>query len=154
MQNEAMTAGQVNALLNKKSGLLGVSGFSSDIRDIIQRALQNQDPRALLALEMYTRSLKKYIGSYAALMGGMDVLLFTDDIGVQNPVVRQKTCAGMAWCGLVLDEAANQTAPVDQISAIHHPSSKVIILSTPTDEESIIGLEGLTLLKEELHADI
>jgi acetate kinase len=151
MENESLSAAQINGLLNKKSGLLGVSGFSSDIRDIIQRAQHDQDPQSILALEMYVHRLRKYIGAFTALMGGVDVLVFTDDIGVQNPLVRQKTCAGLDWCGLKLDETANLIASTQQITAIQHTSSRAVILATPTDEEWVIGMEGLILLKEEMH---
>ena len=148
MENESLTPSQINDLLNKKSGLLGVSGFSSDIRDIIQHNQQYQDFSSQLALNLYVGRLKKYIGAYTALMGGLDVLVFTDDIGVQNPLVRQETCSGMGWCGLGLDEQANLAAPVNQMTSIQRAGSSVTILSTPTDEELIIGLEGLSLLKE------
>jgi len=82
-------------MLNKKSGLLGISGFSSDIRDIIQRV--GEDAQAKLAFEMYVYRLKKYVGSYVAVLGGVDVLVFTDDIGVHNWLVGRRSVKG--WTG-------------------------------------------------------
>ncbi len=135
----------LEALFNKKSGLLGVAGFSSDLRDIIHRmdgeeAGQPKE-RARLAFELYTRRLQKYIGAYAALLGGFDLLIFTDDIGVQNWRVRQSACAGLDWCGLHLEDAANRAALPDRINRINAPDSMVQILAMPTDEERVIAQE-------------
>jgi acetate kinase len=132
-------------MLNKKSGLLGISGFSSDIRDIIQRV--GDDPQAKLAFEMYVYRLKKYIGSYVAVLGGLDVLVFTDDIGVHNWLVRERVCAGMDWCGVRLDAQANQRASGDEIARLDAPDSKVRVLIVPTEEELVIGWEGIALMK-------
>jgi acetate kinase len=132
-------------MLNKKSGLLGISGFSSDIRDIIQRI--DKDPQAQLAFDMYVYRLKKYIGSYVAVLGGLDVLVFTDDIGVHNWLVRERVCRGMDWCGVRLDGEANQRASGDAIARLDAPDSKVKVLIVPTEEELVIAWEGLGLMK-------
>jgi acetate kinase len=132
-------------MLNKKSGLLGISGFSSDIRDIIQRV--GEDPQAKLAFDMYVYRLKKYIGSYVAVLGGLDVLVFTDDIGVHNWLVRERVCAGMDWCGVRLDAEANQRASGDEIARLDAPDSQVRVLIVPTEEELVIGWEGIALMK-------
>ena len=132
-------------MLNKKSGLLGISGFSSDIRDIIQRV--GEDAQAKLAFEMYVYRLKKYVGSYVAVLGGVDVLVFTDDIGVHNWLVREKVCQGMDWCGVRLDAEANQRASGDEIARLDTPDSKVRILIVPTEEELVICWDGIALMK-------
>jgi len=133
--------------LNKKSGLLGISGFSSDIRDIIGRMEEGDErPQADLAFSMYVQRLKKYIGSYVAALGGADALIFTDDIGVRNPHVRERVCAGMEWCGIRLDPDANAKAPTDAIACISAPDSPVAVLSVPTEEELLICREGARLL--------
>lgn len=142
----------VNDLLNKRSGLLGVSGTSSDIRDLIRAAEEDQDPAAALAVEMYTLRLKKTIGSYLALLGKVDALLFTDDIGLQNPHIRALACNGLEWAGIKLDEVANQSAPLDGMSDISVRGSAVRILVTPTDEELVIAQETLRLMQEEEYA--
>jgi acetate kinase len=132
-------------LFNKRSGLLGVSGFSSDIRDIILRSSEDEE-KSRLALKMYVQRVKKYIGSFVVLLGGMDVLAFTDDIGLHNSSVRELICEEMGWCGLVLDTVVNGQAIGDSISMLSGETSRVRILSVPTDEELIICLEGLKLL--------
>ncbi len=132
-------------IFNKKSGLLGISGFSSDIRDIIQSAASD-DGQSKLAFKMYTHRIKKYIGSYVAVLGGMDVLIFTDDIGLRNPAVRDEVCDGLHWCGVDLNDNDNRQAVEDKISIISSKNSKVDVLAMPTEEELVICLEGLKLL--------
>ncbi|MGA2143233.1 MAG: acetate/propionate family kinase [Brevinematales bacterium] len=138
-------------LLNKKSGLLGVSGFSSDIRDIIGRI--SSEKNAGLAFRMYIQHLKKYIGSFiVAALGGIDVLIFTDDIGIKNPFVREKVCENMEWCGIVLDKDKNKKYGMKKPELLDSRNSKVRIIAVPTDEEIVIAWEGLKLLKEEKNA--
>ena len=131
-------------LLNKRSGLLGVSDFSSDIRDLIPRL--DHDPKARLAFDMYVHRLKKYIGSYVAVLGGLDVLVFTDDIGLHNWLLRQEVCAGLGWCGVALDAEANRKAVGDTLSVLSRPGQRVRVLAVPTEEELVICWEGLRLL--------
>lgn len=135
-------------LFNKRSGLLGVSGFSGDIRDIILRSSEDEG-KSRLALKMYIQRVKKYIGSFVVLLGGMDVLAFTDDIGLHNSSVRELVCEKMGWCGLELDPIVNGQAVGDSISLLSGKTSRVHILSVPTDEELIICLEGIKLLGAE-----
>ena len=132
-------------LLNKKSGLLGLSEFSSDIRDIIARL--DADPNARLAFDMYVHRLKKYIGSYAAALGGMDALVFTDDIGLHNWRLREAVCRDMDWCGVRLDEARNRRATGEETSALSAEGSRVKVLAVPTEEELVICWQGLRLME-------
>jgi acetate kinase len=129
--------------LNKKSGLLGVSGFSSDIRDLIPRI--SEDKHASLAFEMYIHAVKKYIGSYVVVLHGCDALVFTDDIGVHSPTVRQRVCGGMEWCGVVLGKEKNLQVNADAINLISSESSRVAVLTIPTEEELVIFQEGMAL---------
>lgn len=139
------------SLLNRKSGILGLSGFSSDLTDIIKRVAEGrEEPR--LALEMYVHRLRKYIGAYAAALGGIDALVFTDSIGVENWLVREKVCERMAWCGLKLDAEANRAADPKRTCFVQTPDSRVAVLTVPTEEELVICLEGDKLLKEARHA--
>ena len=131
-------------LLNKRSGLLGVSDFSSDIRDLIPRL--DHDPKARLAFDMYAHRLKKYIGSYVAVLGGLDVLVFTDDIGLHNWLLRQEVCQGLGWCGVTLDAEANRQAVGEKLSVLSRPGARVRVLAVPTEEELVICWEGLRLL--------
>jgi len=133
-------------LLNKKSGLLGISDFSSDIRDLIPRL--DHDPQARLAFDMYAHRLKKYIGSYIAVLGGLDILIFTDDIGLHNWLLREHVCRDMAWCGIELDADANRRATGEETSLLSGPSSQVKVLAVPTEEELVICWEGMRLLEE------
>ncbi|MHC1739493.1 MAG: acetate/propionate family kinase [Anaerolineaceae bacterium] len=145
------SAAEISDLLNKKSGLLGVSGFSSDIRDLIRSAREDGNEFAQLAVEMYVSRLKKTIGSYLALLGGADALIFTDDIGLQNPYIREMTCNGLEWAGVMLDRERNDHAPLDQMSDVSQTGSRVHILVTPTDEEQVIASETALLMKEVTH---
>jgi acetate kinase len=136
---------QMLDLLNKRSGLIGVSGFSSDITDIIHRFL-GADQDSELALQMYVHRLRKYVGEYIAALKGLDVLVFTDDIGLRNPFIRQRVCERMEFAGIVLDERLNEAAPVDRVAALQTAGSTARILTIPADEELVICLEGNKLL--------
>ncbi|MDD5678531.1 MAG: acetate/propionate family kinase [Kiritimatiellae bacterium] len=133
-------------MLTEKSGLLGVAGFSSDLRDIIGSVTGQEDDRAGLALCMYVHRLKKYIGSFVAVLGGIDALVFTDDIGVTNWLVREKACEAMQWCGLKLDRKANRSASLTDATLISAADSRIKVLSMPTREELIIAEEGARLI--------
>jgi len=136
-------------ILNKKSGLLGISGFSSDITDILRRIYGTEDTeRAKLAFNMYAHRLKKYIGSYIVGLGGIDALVFTDDIGVHNWSVRKKVCENMEWAGIVLNEGINRGISGNKISLINDDRSKVKIVIVPTEEELAICFEGIKLLRQ------
>jgi acetate kinase len=137
-------------MLNKKSGLLGVSGFSSDITDILSllSSDKNKQKQGHLAIGMYVHRLKKYIGGYAAVLGGIDMLIFTDDIGVRNPGLRNKICENMGWCGIELDEKKNlQEKSGDRAAVISAAGSKVKVVVVPTKEELVICLEGVKLIQ-------
>jgi acetate kinase len=146
-----MREDEVENLLNKKSGLLGVSETSSDLRDIVSRMVQGGDSRAALAFDMYVHRVKKYIGSYVAALGGVDVLAFTDDIGVQVKEVRAAICRDMAWCGISLDRDRNCRADPLHTSHLEADGARVRVLTVPTDEELVICQEGIRLL-ERTHA--
>ena len=141
-------------MLNKKSGLLGISGFSADLTDIVKCLGEDGQERSGLAFAMYVHRVRKYIGSYVAVLGGVDVLVFTDDIGVRNPLVREKICEGMEWCGIRLDAERNRRVSLQAISPISDGSSPVPVLCVPTDEELVICLQGRELLKGSSDADL
>ncbi len=132
-------------LLTKKSGLLGISGFSSDIRDILKNISEEDREQAEQAFSMYICRIRKYIGGYIAALGGADVLVFTDDIGVYNWQVREKVCQSMDWCGIALDNDANRIFNGQQIAGLSKENSPVNILCIPADEERVICLEGINL---------
>jgi len=132
-------------LLHRESGLYGLSGgLSSDIRDLI--AVMNSDLRARLAVDLYVYRVKQYIGSYTAVMNGLDVLIFTDDVGLRVPQVRSAVCRDLDCLGVRLDEERNRLASPDRIEPLHVEGSRVRILAIPNDEEGAIYSEGLALL--------
>jgi len=151
MENYGYTPEQLTDLMNKESGLLGLSGVSSDLRDLIARMDGEGDARARLAFEVYAYRLKKAIGSFVAVLGGLDLLIFTDDIGAQNWRVREQASSGMEWCGIVLDREANRRATGDRPAFVDAAASPARVLAMPTDEELVIGREGLRWA-EEIHA--
>ena len=136
---------KISRILNKESGLLGVSEVSSDIRDLFKLYETEGNNKALLAIKMYTHQLLKYIGSFIALLNGIDALVFTDDVGVQCNQLREMICDNLAWYGVKLDQNLNRNHSFDQAEIVSHRDSKVKVLSMPTDEEFIIGIEGINL---------
>lgn len=146
VEQHGYTADQVVDLLNRQSGLLGVSGLSSDIRDLI-KAMNEGHERARLAFEMYVYRVKQYIGLMTATLGGLDTLIFTDDVGLYCPEVRRGACDDMGWCGLSLDAAQNAAAADGaQIARISPAGAPVTALVIPNDEEAVIAREGFDLL--------
>ncbi len=140
----AETPAQVSDLLNKKSGLLGVSGISSDNRDI-ESAMAEGDERAILVHDMLCYQIQKTIGAYAAAMGGLDCVVFTGGIGENSHSVRKDALAGLAFLGLELDEGRNQAR--GDCFEISKDSSRVTALVIQTDEEMMIARDTLELVK-------
>lgn len=142
-REEGMTGAQIDELLNKKSGLLGLSGISSDMREILQAADAGQ-ARALVALKTYCYRVRKYIGAYVAAMGGLDTVLFTGGIGQGSAEVRALALQGLDCMGIRLDDQRNRDARgFDEVSRISADDSKVVVLVVPTDEERMMAREAL-----------
>ena len=129
--------------LNKKCGMLGISGFSSDCRDLTAAA-QNGDERAKLALEMVAYRVKKYVGSYLAVLGGADAIVFTGGIGEHSPLIRGLVMEGMEYCGANFDKEKNISYD-DGVAELNTADSKVKILVVPTNEELSIARETKNL---------
>lgn len=146
MEKEGLNATGVSNLLNKKSGVLGVSGVSSDMREVTAAANSGNE-RARLALDIYFYRIKKYIGAYAAAMGGVDVILFTGGVGENQADCRETACAGLEFMGVKIDHAVNNATRGEEaiISAV---DSKVKVVVIPTDEEMMIASDTLALLKK------
>ncbi len=134
---------QVNNLLNKHSGMLGLTGFS-DMRDV-RDAVANGDQKAELASEMYAYRIKKYIGAYAAVLNGLDAIVFTAGVGENDKSTRKRICANMEYLGIHFNEAANEQ-PGSGIRELNTPESPVKILIVPTNEELEIAQECFVLL--------
>ena len=135
----------ISDLLNKKSGLAGVSGLSNDFRDILA-GIEEGNERARIAKEMYTYRIKKYIGEYAAAMGGVDVILFTGGAGENQWDVRQESTSGLEFMGVKMDEAKNKACRATE-AVISADDSRVKVCVIPTDEELMIALDTLALVK-------
>jgi acetate kinase len=145
-RSEGMTPAQVDELLNKKSGLLGLSGISSDMREVLSSADEGH-ARALLALKAYCYRVRKYIGAYVAAMGGLDTVIFTGGIGQGSDVVRALALQGLGCMGIVLDEQLNRDAKgFKEVCRISSADSKVTVLVVPTDEERMMAREALRAL--------
>ncbi|MBC8384700.1 MAG: acetate kinase [Candidatus Cloacimonetes bacterium] len=140
-----MDADTVDAVLNKKSGMLGLSGLSNDMREIEEAILSRQNPDAKQALEVYTYRIKKYIGAYTAVMNGLDVLIFTGGAGENMPILRSLVCENLDYLGVVLDEKKNEQSN-EGITDLTHKESSVKILKVPTNEELMIARETQRLL--------
>lgn len=139
---------ELDDLLNKQSGLLGISGVSNDIREII-KGMNEGNERCKLALKMFTYRVKKYIGAYMAVLGGLDVLIFTAGIGENSPLVRSMICENLNDLGIKLDENANSKV-IGAEELISTPDSKVKVLVIPTDEEKEIALNTLKVIQNEI----
>jgi acetate kinase len=145
-RTEGLTASQSEEMLNKKSGLLGLSGISSDMREIL-KAADAGEPRALLALKAYCYRVRKYIGAYVAAMGGLDAVIFTGGVGQGSDVVRALALQGLGGMGIRLDDERNRTARgFDEICRISTDDSPVAVLVVPTDEERMMAREALRAL--------
>ena len=145
MQELNLTIDEVNDLMNKKSGVLGISGVSSDFRDIEKAAWEDGNHRAQLALDVFTYKVKKFIGSYAAVMGGVDAIVFTAGLGENSPETREEVCQGLEFLGAVLDSAKNKTR--GKALEISTDDSKTKIFVIPTNEELVIARDTQALIK-------
>lgn len=142
-----MSVDEVNELLNKKSGILGVSGVGTDFRDIRSAVNNDHNKRAELTMDMYGYQIKKQIGAYAAVMNGVDAIVFTAGIGEHAPEVRIRALSDMQYLGLELDEKKNDNQEVGDGMEITKPSSKIKVFVIPTNEELMIAKETLELVK-------
>jgi acetate kinase len=142
---KGFAADDIETLLNQQSGLIGLSGFSSNLAEVIGAAEQG-NAACQLAFDVYAHRLKTYLGAYTWLLGGADAIVFTDDIGVKSWKLREKVCSGVVDLGISLDADANRNAPLDRPSRVSRESSRTQILIIPTDEELVIVREVLSFL--------
>jgi acetate kinase len=128
----------IESLLYKESGLLGISGISNDLRDL----LQSREPRAIEAIDYFVYRIGQELGAMAAVLGGLDALVFTAGIGENAPEIRRRVCRDAAWLGIELDEEANETGR----QGISRPGTRPSAWVIPTDEERMIALHTLRLV--------
>lgn len=143
---EAMSLPEIFTLLNKQSGLLGLSGLTNDMRELLDEEREHQDRRATLAIDLFCLRVKKYIGAYLAEMGGADAIIFTGGIGENSPPVRQRICAGMEWLGLEIDAAANAELRGRE-GDFAQPNSRVRLFAIPTNEELLIARDTVRCVR-------
>ena len=135
-RQESLTPEQMDRLLNEQSGLLGVSGISADIREL----LESKDERAHLAIDLYCYRARKYLGAYLAVLGGTNAVVFGGGVGENVPVVREKILAGMEWCGISIDARKNSDA--NGMSCISSEASQVEVWVVPVNEAAILAQEA------------
>jgi len=143
---EHLNLAGINNLINKKSGVLGISGISSDMRDLEQAALDG-NPRAILALKMFAYRVKKYIGAYTAAMNGLDLLIFTGGIGENDFNMRKMICTDMEYLGIVFNAEINEGARGKDL-ILSKPESKVTVMSITTDEEFVIASDTKSIVEK------
>ena len=144
MGKEGLSLGEANTLLNKHSGLQGISGVSSDMREIIAE-VKNGDKKATYAFDVFTYRVKKDIGAYAAAMGGIDVLAFTGGIGENSPEVRAASCDGLGFLGIGIDDVRNSSQEKEK--SISAEGTRTAVLVVPTNEELVIAMDTMQIVK-------
>ncbi|MFW5885740.1 MAG: acetate/propionate family kinase [Halanaerobium sp.] len=144
MDKEKLTASEIDSLLNKKSGFYGVSGVSSDMRDV-EEAAENGNQQAKIAVNIFNYRVKKYIGAYSAAMGGLDVVVFTAGIGENAVETREKILSGLEYLGIKIDKKVNDCRSKEQV--ISTADSKVKVLVIPTNEELVIAEDTKAIIK-------
>ncbi|MGA8263966.1 MAG: acetate kinase [Ignavibacteriaceae bacterium] len=143
MGKEGLSLHEAGTLLNKHSGLIGISGESSDMREIIS-ALKTEQKRSRLAFDVFNYRIKKYLGAYAAAMGGLDAFVFTGGIGENSPDVRREVCSDLEFMGIKIDEEKNQKSEIN----ISYSDSKVSVFRIPTNEELVIALDTKQIVEK------
>ena len=148
MEHEGMTPSEVENLMNKKSGLLGITGVSNDLRSVREEAEKGNE-RAMLAYEMYSNSVKKYIGQYIAVMGGVDAIVLAGGVGENDPKMRRMIFAGLQTMGIILDLKANSAKERGE-REISSFRSDVRIVIIPTDEEYMIARDTYEIVHDKI----
>ena len=144
MEKEGMDAQQIYDYLNRQSGILGISGLSSDFRDL-EEAANNGDERAQLAIDVFAYKVKKYIGSYVAAMGGLDAIVFTAGLGENSPFMRDKICNGLEYLGTRIDQLANKTRGKEREISVKRARVKIFVI--PTNEELVIARDTYNICR-------
>lgn len=146
MDKEEIGFSATNTLINKHSGILGITGISSDMREV-EEAAEDNNERAKLALDMYHYRIKKYLGSYSAAMGGLDVIVFTGGVGENGDITRDAVCENMEFLGVELDKKKNKGLRGKE-AIISTKNSKVKVLVIPTNEELVIARDTVDIVKK------
>lgn len=148
MHKEGMEVREIMTLLNKQSGLLGISGLTSDMRELLQEEAENNDRRAKLAIEIYCKRAKGYIGRYFAEMGGAQAVVFTGGVGENSPDVRQRICEGLDCIGLYMDQKRNRSIRDGRSGEISTAESSLRAYVFPTNEELLIARDTVRVIED------
>ena len=148
MHKEGMGVTEIMTLMNKQSGLLGLSGLTSDMRELLQEAAEHDDRRARLAIDIYCRRVKGYIGRYFVQMGGAQAVVFTGGVGENSSTIRRKICDGLECIGLRLDEEANDQMHGGESGMISQANSKLKAYVFPTNEELLIARDTVRVIED------
>ena len=144
---EGLSLQEIEGLLNKQSGLLGISGLTNDMRELLAEAGEHDDRRARLAIEIFCYRARKYVGAYLAAMNGADALLFTGGIGENAAAVRMRICEGLGWLGVELDTTLNDATTGGAEGRISSSASRVEVWVIPTDEELLIARDTVRVVQ-------
>ena len=144
MEKENMTGPQIDDYLNRRSGILGISGLSSDFRDL-ESAANHGDERSQLAIDLFAYKVKKYIGGYVAAMGGVDAIVFTAGVGENSPFMRDKICNGLEYLGTRIDQERNKVRGKAQEISVKRANVKIFVI--PTNEELVIARDTFNICK-------
>jgi acetate kinase len=144
---EGLSAQEVDSILNKQSGLMGISGLTNDMRELLDEAHESGDRRARLAVEIFCYRVRKYVGAYLAALGGADALVFTGGIGENSAEVRARVCEGLAWMGVELDASLNEQMHARREGVISREGSRLAVYVIPTDEELLIARDTVRVVR-------
>ncbi len=147
MDKEEIGQSAINTVFNKQSGVLGITGISSDMREIEEEAWEKGNERAQLALDMYHYRIKKYLGAYAAVLGGVDLVIFAGGIGENGPETREEICTGLEYMGLEFDKSKNDGVRSKEVT-ISKDTSKVKVMVIPTNEELVIARDTKQIISD------
>lgn len=146
MKKEGMTPDQISQMVNKESGVLGIFGKSSDMRDL-EESVEAGDKCAILAMDMYNYRIRKQIGAYLATLNGADIIIFTGGVGENQAITREVACADMEYAGIVFDKELNNQVRAKEV-ILSKPESKTTVMIVPTDEELLIARDTRDLLQK------
>ena len=149
-RKEALSPSEVDSLLNTQSGLLGISGLTNDMQELLSELGEHDDRRVRLSIEVFCYRARKYIGAYLSAMGGADAVVFTGGIGENSPEIRARICGGMDWAGLHIDAEKNQST-VGREGQISTDDSMLRAYAVPTDEELLIARDTVRVILGEPH---
>ena len=147
MHKEGMSIQEVDALFNKQSGLIGLSGLTNDMRDLLEEEREHQDRRSKLAIDVFCHRIRNYVGAYLAEMGGADAIVFTGGIGENSPIIRQRTVAGLEFLGIALDKDRNESMTGGKEGEIGASNGRMAVFVIPTNEELLIARDTVRCIK-------